>query len=155
MPTRTVNKQEVEISWEGNYAAGHPLSAAEAHALNQLVFSMVGKNAKNAEDSALAKNPPETFDLAAYMNENLPIYEFGRTRTVDPVEREAKKLIRAALDEKLRELGRTATEKAKTENVTKIMEGPKREDWMKKARKSLEAARKSASEFGDDLNFDE
>lgn len=148
MPIRTVNKQEVEISWEGNYAAGHALTPAEANALNQLVFSTVGKNAANAAETA-AKNS-EPFDLARYMNENLPAYEFGRLRTTDPVEKRAKDMLRDALNASLREKGRTATEKAKTEFVNGTLAKPEeREKWFKRARKAIEEAKKLGDGLGE------
>lgn len=133
---------------------GHVCSAAEAHALNQILIENTRNNfagrfkAVEAKEEGATVPTQEEFD--AYVSE----YEFGARRTstgtrtiVDPVEREAFDMALRAVKAKLTEVGRSIKEaggieavKAKAQSVLDTH----REALMAKAKKVVAARQASA-----------
>lgn len=131
------------------YAAGHVLTDGEAKALNQTFCENVRNNmAKKVKDEGATAE-----DVAAYAAG----YEFtitsggGGSRTVDPVEREAKRLAKEAIKAALAKAGHKLTDVPKEALDTKIEEMAAQPRYQKQAKENLEKQQKLAAEDLGDL----
>lgn len=108
----TLTILDIEFSVSAPYAAGHTLTEAEAKALNQTRKENLGNNfratVKKAVDAAAVEGAPEvdTAKLLADFAELDSKYEFtlanvAQSRKLDPVEREARNMVKAALRDAL------------------------------------------------------
>lgn len=108
MNTKTVTIQGVQFDISQPYAEGHILNAAEAKYLNQVRAENIGNNVRKEITETKEANggevPPEMLEsLRAKVAEYDRTYEFrltsngGGARIVDPVEREAISIAKAAV----------------------------------------------------------
>src|SRR5690606_27913824 len=129
---------------------GHPLTEAEAKALNQ-VFA---ENVRNNTAGKIKKAKEEGGDVAAAIaeaEEYARNYEFsmpstggGTRRVVDPVEREARSIARELIKAKVEESGRKLKDVDKEKLAAKIDEVAANEDVLKLARKRVNEKKKLA-----------
>lgn len=131
------------------YEPGHPLTEAEAKALNQ-VYS---ENVRNNTAARIKKAKEEGGDVAAAVaeaEEYARNYEFSMPstgtsrRVMDPVEREARSIARELIKSKLEESGRKLKDVDKEKLDAKIDEVAANEDVLKLARKRVSEKKKLA-----------
>lgn len=109
--TKNITVQGVKMEVPQPFAEGHPLTDAEAQALNQVLaenlrnnFATRIRNAKDEAEKAGKEYNPDTSALQAEMNEYVGEYEFGAKRTggtstahLDPVEKEMQNMAKQAI----------------------------------------------------------
>jgi len=169
--TRSIIIQGISFSVSLPYSAGHVLSDAEARALNQVRcenlrnnFAPKVKASVAGEEGALAEA-----DLAPAFAETDAAYSFsmpgegGGSRTLDPIEREARALAKEWVKGKLAEAvpprsltpPKDATDEEKkaykAQIDAKIDEVAQREPFLILARKNVEARKANLDALGDDL----
>lgn len=160
--SKVINGQSFEISQP--YVAGHILTELEAKVLNQTRSENVGNNVRakiklmQDGDEKTAPSSPE--EIAAYVTSFDAEYVFrtvseGAGRSIDPYEREARKIARDLLKDHLAQTGR---------KITVAPEGMSDEDWkdkiesevdniassegvLKAARKNVDAKKKQADDL--------
>lgn len=154
--TKTINIHGEAFEVSTPYAEGHTITAAEAKALNQVRAENIANNVRKAVKAALeSENPEEALaQVHAAFAEYDKNYEFtlasarGSRSTMTPLEKEALKVAKAWLVQKLREAGTTL--KAYTEAngkdavQAKIAEIAEVEAIQKLAKKNLRDAEKAA-----------
>lgn len=91
-PTKAVTIGGHTVNIPQPFAEGHPVTANEAHALNQVLV----ENTRNNMSKRVEQIMKDGGDLQSAVSEYVKNYEFG-TRSVgvtvtDPVEREARKM---------------------------------------------------------------
>lgn len=139
------------------YEEGHTLSIIEAKVLNQVRSENIANNMRAAVKEAIFDGTLPAFkkDLAAYD----AAYEFstpssggGRT-TMDPVEREARKLAREAIKNKLAAEGRKIGEVDKEKLAEVVEQVAMNEEILKAAKKIVNDRQKLADLSVGDLNI--
>jgi len=143
---KVIAGEEFEVTQP--YAAGHTLTEIEAKVLNQVRSENIANNMRKAVKEAIENG---TLDqVRAVVTEYDAQYEFttpseGGGRKLDPVEREANNIARAAIREKLAESGRKLKdvdpEKLEAAVDALIESNP---DIMKLAKKRVEEKKKVA-----------
>jgi hypothetical protein len=160
MQTDTITIAGLEFLVPVRYAAGHPLTEAEADALNQTYHENIGNNFRKKVKDLAGEGEPDEDQLAtlqAELSAYAEGYEFGvRVRTgkapVNPVEKEALALVKAAIRAKLKTLGKKADAEqisAKAGEVVADKDGVGAKFW-ELARKRVEEAKAAASDTLDD-----
>ena len=127
------------------YEEGHTLTIIEAKVLNQVRSENIANNMRKGVKEAVANDTLKEFtkELIKYDN----VYEFampsagGGRKTMDPVEREARKLAREAIKSKLLEQGRKIGEVDK-EKLAELVETVAANDDILKAAKKICSDRK-------------
>lgn len=142
MDNRNIMVQGETVTIRQPFTEGHTCTAGEAKALNQLLAENVRNNTAKLVKDAKEKNEDLT-PILAKITDYAAEYEFtvgsvgsGR-QTLDPVEREAKKIATAALTAHLKKTSRTkkdVSEEAWNENLETLMQ---RDDVVKAARKAV------------------
>jgi len=169
--TKSIIIQGVSFEAPVPYAEGHTLTGPEARALNQVFHENIRNNfaktvkASNegAEGAVAADQLPQAF--AAYVDS----YSFatpgsGSTReTLDPVEKEARALAKAALTEALKAKGRSINppkeasdeqkDAYKAQIADKIAEIAQRAEYVEQARKNVKAREKSLATLTEGLDL--
>lgn len=152
--SKTINGLEFTISQP--YDAGHPLTEAEARALNQTRSENIGNNVRAKIKEMQEKGESESA-IAAYVAEVDGKYEFtlanvAASRKLDPIEREARSIAKELLKGHLASTGR---------KLTVAPEGLTQEEWdekvegeidriaaseqvLKQAKKNVDAKKKTA-----------
>lgn len=137
MSTKTVTIHGEKFEFATPYAAGHVLTEAEAKHLNQTRIENVRNNVAKAVKEAIDAGDPAKLDevrgkVSAYDSE----YTFTLTgagaprQTLDPVEKEARKLAIEYVKAKLAEKGRT---------IKQVPEGLSEDEWKAKLEANYEA----------------
>lgn len=156
---RTVTIQGLQFNLSDPYTEGHPLTAAEANALNQLRAENIGNNMRKAiKEAAEAHSEviPDGVlqDFAAKVAEYDAAYEFsmssgsgGAPRILDPVEKRALEIARAKVRDQARTQKRkilakgveaTSDTDITRERFEEVVRGlAKREDIVKLAKKQV------------------
>lgn len=157
--TKEITIQKVPVTVSAPYIAGHPITEAEAKALNQVRAENIGNNLRSrikellseAGDDVAAATPAAQELASTYDAE----YEFtlasvgGGRRTLDPLEKECRSIATAFITNKLREAG--VTKKAWVEAngddafKSKVAEVAANEVVIKQAKKALAEREKMAS----------
>jgi len=161
MSTKTIQILGEKYEISAPYVAGHALSEAEAKVLNQTRGENIGNNFRKSVKDALAL-ADETARSAALTKilEEITAYDkeyvftvSGTHQVVDPVEREALKLAKAAVMAKLKADGRDikAIDKEKLEAA--IEKVALREDILKAAKKRVSELKKSTETSLEDLGI--
>lgn len=122
---RTIAGQIVSVIQP--FAEGQPLTAATAAMLNQTLAENFSNNLRKRIADALASDPATDVQAItdAYMTEYQPGVRSssgGTPRVTDPVEREARKLARARINELLKAKGLKAKDVNMDELVTSLYE---------------------------------
>jgi len=160
-PTKkTVVIQGVQFEIIQPFEEGHVCTLAEAKALNQTRSENIRNNsAKSVKEALAAENMDEALKevakkIAAYDKE----YQFtiGGTGAakLDPIEREARKIVRAAITAQLREAGRKISEVDKTKLADIIAEQAEKPEVIKAAKKALADKAKLADSILDGVTID-
>jgi hypothetical protein len=129
--TKTINGLNFEISQP--YEPGHTLTEAEARVLNQTRSENIGNNVRaKLKEMIEANASPE--ELAQFVAEKDSEYVFtlanvGESRKLDPYEREAEKMARELLKNKLAETGR---------KLTVAPEGLTEEEWKERIQSEVD-----------------
>jgi hypothetical protein len=141
MKTIVIQGESFDISTP--YAEGHALTEIEAKVLNQVRCENVRNNQAKAIKEAKEAG---TFDLATAQSavaEYDSAYEFsagrvgGSTRTMDPIEREAKKIAREAIKAQLAAQGRKLGDVDKDKLAAAIATAMENADILKLAKKRV------------------
>lgn len=167
--TKTIVIQGVEFQAPVPYAAGHVLTEHEARHLNQTYhenvrnnFAKTVKAAQNGDGSV--DELPAKFDeyISTYTLDSARAVGTG-TRSLDPIEREARALAKALIRDKLAATGRSINppkdasddEKAefKAKIDAKIEEVAAREEIMAAARKNVADRQKQMSKIAEGLDL--
>jgi len=150
---KTITIQGVEVSVSSPYAAGHVVTDAEARALNQVRAENIGNNLRKQVKDMLAEegaDPATVKDLfQPIVTEYDASYEFtlasvggGSTAKLSPVEKEARRIARELIGDKLKEMGVTqkayAEENGEDALKIKIAEVAEMEAVLAKAAENLE-----------------
>lgn len=125
--TISIHKQTVEIP--APYEAGHTLNENEARVLNQVRAENIANNFRSKIKDALdgAEGSASLDEVLADLRAYAESYEFtaatsGSGRAVlDPVEREARKLARKYINNKLAEEGRKVKDVEKEEYEAELV----------------------------------
>ena len=155
--TITINKIQVEVS--APYAAGHPITEAEAKALNQVRAENIANNMRAKFKDLLAENNDDveavTPAAQGLVQEYDASYEFtlasvgGGHRTLDPVEKEARSIAMAFLNGKIAEAGHTKKAYIEANGAdaykAKVAEIAENEAVLKMAKKNIAEREKMAS----------
>lgn len=117
--TKTITIQGVMATVSQPYAEGHTITEAEAKALNQVRAENIANNkrreikemleAEGATPESVAKDVQKI--VSAYDAEYVfTLASVSTRKTVDPLEKMARKIARDAISAKLKELGKTQKE---------------------------------------------
>ena len=158
--TKQITVQGVLVEVSQPYAAGHPITEAEAKALNQVRAENIGNNVRKALKDMVEAAGGDTAAVAkeaqALVSEKDAAYEFtlasvggGSTARLDPLTKECRSIARSFLTGKLKEIGKTQKEYA-AENgddafMSKVIELSEHEEIVKAAKKALAEREKMAS----------
>ena len=153
--TISIDGEAFEVSTP--YAAGHPLTEAEAKSLNQTRCENIGNNFRKQVKEAKEKG--ESLDaVRASLAEYDAKYTFamgGSPRTpVDPIEREARKIARAALVAKLAAAGKKIKDIAEEKVEAWIDQAAILPEVLKEAKKIV-ASRAKTNDLVGELSLDE
>jgi len=151
--TRHVTIQGDSFEITAPYAEGHTVTEAEAKALNQLRAENIRNNVASRIRKAEEKG--EALDKTALVADYDSTYEFtlstasaGGSRTLDPVEREARRIAREVIHAKIKE-GGFAVKTYREENPEKyeslIEQVASAEETVKRAKKAVDEKNKLAS----------
>lgn len=143
MNTQELTIQGYTFTAPAPYDEGHVLTANEAKALNQTygenLRNNFAKNVTKAKEAGEVNIEALRAEFAKYADE----YEFAAKRQargpVDPVAREAQKIARNAISERLREMGKKASDLAEGKMDEMVAQLAARADFMESARKIVEA----------------
>ena len=126
-----IAEHQFEIS--APYSEGHTLTAIEAKVLNQVRAENIGNNVRaKVKELIAAGNTAEAESLVAEKDASYVFTEAaagGGSRTLDPVEREARKLARDTIRAALAEQGK---------KMNKAPEGTSDEEWKEKIAAAIE-----------------
>lgn len=149
--SKIIHGVSFNITWP--YAAGHVLTEAEAKQLNQVRSENIGNNVREKIKELIEAG--KQGEAEALVAEKDSTYEFtlhtpGASRTLDPVEREARKMAREILKNLLAQDGKklTTPPEGKTKEEwdayieEKIEEFSANENILKEAKKSVDASKK-------------
>ena len=156
------------------YDEGHVLTAAEARALNQLRNENIGNNLRKAVEK-MKEEGKDAATITALVADYDKTYSFampgagGGTRTLDPVEREARKLAREVVAARVRELYQIGLngihpdykdlpeEEAKARSKERfdsaIEAAASKDEVIAQAKKNVNARKKAAESAGADLGL--
>lgn len=154
------------------YAEGHVLSEVEAKALNQTRFENLRNNFASTVKASIEgkEGAVAQADLPAAFAEYEAAYDFaspsaggGASRSMDPIEREARNLAVEIVKAKLKEMGRSYSaprdasdeDKAKyrAQIDSKVEEIAAREEVVAQAKKNVAARSKSLEAISASLDF--
>jgi len=139
------------------YEEGHTLTAIEAKQLNQVRSENIGNNVrKGVQELLAAGNVAEAEKLVADKDATYQFTEAsagGSTRTMDPVEKEARKLAREAIKENLKEQGRKISDIDKDKLAEAVAIVAERDDIMAAAKKAVAQRNKTISSALEGLNL--
>lgn len=159
MSTQEITIQGHTFVAPAPYAEGHQLNEAEAKTLNQVLgenlrnnFATKVKSAMEAEGGMSEEKLAELREaFAAYAEE----YEFQGKRQArqpaDPVAKEAQKMAREAILQKLKEAGKKQSDLADGVLDQLVKQLGAREDYMAEARKRIEQVKIMALGSLDDI----
>lgn len=160
MSQKTVKIAGALFTLTAPYAEGHPLTAAEAKALNQVRAENIGNNARKKieemkgegdwTDATLQTAAEHVASIDASYVFNLTNIGGGK-KSADPVEAEAMKIAKERVAAALKNAGKTLKDVDKDKLAAKVAEVAAREDVMKLARKRVEERAKAAG----DINLDD
>jgi hypothetical protein len=165
--TKTVTIQGVAIDISQPYIAGHPITEAEAKALNQTRSENIGNNMRTKIKALLdvegatsetvqgdAQGLVATYD-AAYIFSMASVG--GGRAPADPVEREAQKIARAYIAGKLKDAGvsQKAYKEANGEDAIalKVAELAEKPEVIKAAKEAIKAREKQADGIGEGFSL--
>ena len=138
------------------YAPGHVINEAEARSLNQTRAENIGNNCREEVKKALGEGK-SVAEIQAVITEYDARYNFsmgGSTREpVDPLEREARSLARAAISEALRADGRKIKDIDKDKLEEAITNLASTEDILRAAKKRLAEKKKTSAVSLSDLGL--
>lgn len=155
MTQKSITIQGVEFTIATPYVAGHPITEAEAKALNQVRAENIRNNCAGLVKTAKGEGeevPAEAMekllaDVAAYD----AAYVFslasvgGGRKSVDPVESEARRLAKTAIAAKLAAAGRTLKSVDKDALDAAIAKLAESESIQKEAKRIVKARKESVS----------
>ena len=160
MSQKTVKIAGALFTLTAPYAEGHPLTTAEAKALNQVRAENIGNNVRKKieemkgegdwTDATLQTAAEHVASIDASYVFNLTNIGGGK-KSADPVEAEATKIAKERVATALKNAGKTLKDVDKDKLAAKIAEVAAREDVMKLARKRVEERSKAAG----DINLDD
>ena len=156
--TKTIMIYENEFTVPQPYAEGHTLSAVEAKVLNQCFAENIANNQRKNIKAAIdgGEDAPTMEQAVAAFNEYAKGYEFteaaagGSRTTMTPVEREAKRIAKELVKEKLAEKGKKLKDLSKEDLDAAVARFAEHEQVQKVAKKRVAEQEKLA-----DVSFDE
>lgn len=132
------------------YTEGHVLSVSEAAGLNGLLAENVGNNmAKKLAD--MAAEPIEARQEA--IDVYTQAYEFGASRTADPIEREAKAIASDRIKAAAKAKGKTLTAESLKALTQQLLDHPEKgPEYRKLAEQAVKIRQSSTDDVGSILD---
>lgn len=131
------------------YEPGHTVTEIEAKVLNQVRAENVGNNVREAVKKLIEDG--KTAEAESLVAEKDGAYEFtaaaagGGSRSLDPVEREARKIAREAIKEALAAQGKKISDYDKETIENAVASTAEKEEVVKAAKKAVEQRTKTVS----------
>lgn len=139
------------------YEEGHTLTAIEAKVLNQVRAENIGNNVRKKVQELLAEG--KTAEAEALVAEKDREYQFteaaagGSSRTMDPIEKEARKIARDAIKAALAAKGQKLSDIDKERLDEAIAKAAQREDILAAAKKAVTQREKTIAAAAEGLGI--
>jgi len=139
------------------YEEGHVLTAIEAKVLNQVRAENIGNNVRKKVQELLAEG--RTAEAEALVAEKDREYQFteaatgGSSRTMDPIEKEARKIARDAIKAALAAKGQKLSDIDKERLDEAIAKAAQREDILAAAKKAVTQREKTIAAAAEGLGI--
>src|SRR5690606_1934545 len=139
------------------YEEGHTLTAIEAKVLNQVRAENIGNNVRKKAQELLAEG--KTAEAEALVAEKDREYQLteaaagGSSRTMDPVEKEARKIARDAIKAALAAKGQKLSDIDKERLDDAIAKAAQREDILAAAKKAVAQREKTIAAAAEGLGI--
>lgn len=140
------------------YEEGHTLNAIEAKVLNQVRSENIGNNVrKKVQDLLEAGNTTEAETLVAEKDRDYVFTEAaagGSTRTMDPIEKEARKIARDAIKAALAAKGQKLSDIEKERLDDAVATAAQRDDIIAAAKKAVAQREKTIAAAAEGLGLE-
>ena len=140
------------------YEEGHTLTAVEAKVLNQVRAENIGNNVRKRVQELLEQgNAAAAETLVAEKDSEYVFTEAaaaGSTRTMDPVEKEARKIAREAIKANLAERGKKLSDYDKETLDAAIAKAAENEQVLAAAKKAVDQRKKVIAGAAEGLGLD-